>query len=159
TRPSSAPSSCRANRATRRWASSRDPAPGGRAVTRPERRLALVLHTHLPWVLHHGRWPHGVDWLNEAVAGSYLPLLRVLSKRARAGRPLGVTLGLSPVLCEQLAHPDFADEFRFWLENRLEAASDDHERFDAEGRDAEAALARRWERFYRGTLEDFFGPH
>jgi 1,4-alpha-glucan branching enzyme len=128
-------------------------------VIRPPRRFALVLHTHLPWVLHHGRWPHGADWLSEAVAGSYLPLLRVFTRRAREGRPLGVTLGLSPVLCEQLAHPDFADEFRFWVENRLEAASDDHERFEAEGRDDQTLLARRWERFYRGTLEDFFGPH
>ena len=86
--------------------------------------FTLVLHAHLPWVLHHGRWPHGVDWLNEATAETYLPLWRVLSERAVNGaapagsaggatarRSLGVTLGLSPVLCEQLAHPDFAREF------------------------------------------------
>jgi len=128
-------------------------------VTRPGRRFALVLHTHLPWVMHHGRWPHGSEWLSEAVAGSYLPLLRVLSKRAREDAPPGVTLGLSPVLCEQLAHPDFPDEFRLFLEIKGEAAAADRTRFTAEGRAAEAALARRWERFFRGTLEDFFGPH
>ena len=34
------------------------------------------LHAHLPWVLHHGRWPHGVDWLNEAAAETYLLMTR-----------------------------------------------------------------------------------
>src|SRR5439155_1540542 len=37
--------------------------------------FALVLHTHLPFVLGHGRWPHGSDWLMEVAAGCYLPLL------------------------------------------------------------------------------------
>src|SRR5207247_2288743 len=33
--------------------------------------FALVLHTHLPFVLGHGRWPHGSDWLMEVAAGCY----------------------------------------------------------------------------------------
>src|SRR5438093_1203474 len=37
--------------------------------------FALVLHTHLPMVVNHGRWPHGSDWLNEAAFECYLPLL------------------------------------------------------------------------------------
>src|SRR5207247_1680831 len=37
--------------------------------------FALVLHTHLPMVLNHGRWPHGSDWLCEAAFECYLPLL------------------------------------------------------------------------------------
>ena len=28
--------------------------------------FVLALHSHLPWVLNHGRWPHGSDWLTEA---------------------------------------------------------------------------------------------
>jgi 1,4-alpha-glucan branching enzyme len=24
--------------------------------------FVLTLHTHLPYVLNHGRWPHGSDW-------------------------------------------------------------------------------------------------
>ena len=38
--------------------------------------VSLVLHSHLPYVLSHGRWPHGTDWLSEAAAETYLPLLR-----------------------------------------------------------------------------------
>ena len=33
---------------------------------RPVGSLAIVLHGHIPWVMHHGRWPHGENWLLEA---------------------------------------------------------------------------------------------
>jgi 1,4-alpha-glucan branching enzyme len=118
----------------------------------------FVLHSHLPWVLHHGRWPHGVDWLNEATAETYLPLWRVLHERSDRG-PLGVTIDFSPVLCEQLAHPDFHREFVDYLEQKIAAAVEDRGWFARTGESALAALAERWERFYRGTLEDFMGTH
>ena len=121
--------------------------------------FGFVLHSHIPWVLHHGRWPHGVDWLNEAVAETYLPLWRVLHERAQGGRPLGVTLGLTPVLCEQLAHPDFHREFVTYAEQKRAAAADDRAWFTRSGEGELAALATRWERFYRASLEDFMGPH
>jgi 1,4-alpha-glucan branching enzyme len=57
--------------------------------------LALVLHSHMPYVEGFGTWPFGEEWLWEAVACVYLPLLDVLD-----GRP--VTLGMTPVLCDQL---------------------------------------------------------
>ncbi|HEY6865689.1 MAG TPA: 1,4-alpha-glucan branching protein domain-containing protein [Candidatus Eisenbacteria bacterium] len=120
--------------------------------------FTFVLHSHLPWVLHHGRWPHGVDWLNEATAETYLPLWRLLHERAARKRPLGVTLGLSPVLCEQLAHPDFHAEFAAYLDQKLGAAVDDRAYFGRTGETALAAIAARWERFYRASLEEFMGP-
>ena len=125
----------------------------------PTGTFSFVLHSHIPWVLHHGRWPHGVDWLSEAVAETYLPLWRVFHARADRGRPLGVTLGLTPVLCEQLAHPDFHREFVDYVELKVAAAAEDRARFARAGDTALAELAAGWERFYRGTLEDFMGPH
>jgi 1,4-alpha-glucan branching enzyme len=116
-----------------------------------------VLHSHLPWVLHHGRWPHGAEWLYETAFETYLPLARLLNERARAGRPPAITLGLSPVLCEQLSHPDFARGMREWLDQRLSAATADRERFSAAADAPAAALAARWERLHREALEDFFG--
>jgi 1,4-alpha-glucan branching enzyme len=62
-------------------------------------RLAVVLHSHLPYVEGFGTWPFGEEWLWEAIATSYLPLLDLL----RAGAP--VTLSLTPVLCDQLEAP------------------------------------------------------
>jgi 1,4-alpha-glucan branching enzyme len=55
----------------------------------------MVLHTHMPYVEGFGTWPFGEEWLWEAVACVYLPLLDTLD-----GVP--VTLGLTPVLCDQL---------------------------------------------------------
>jgi 1,4-alpha-glucan branching enzyme len=120
--------------------------------------FTIVLHSHLPWVLHHGRWPHGVDWLNEAAAETYLPLWRLLEERADQG-PLGIALGLTPVLCEQLSHPSFHREFASYLEAKRAAAQEDQATFARTGESALAALAQRWEAYYRGTLEDFLGPH
>jgi len=36
--------------------------------------LAIVLHTHMPYVEGFGTWPFGEEWLWEAIATSYLPL-------------------------------------------------------------------------------------
>ncbi len=126
-------------------------------MRRTRTTLTLVLHSHLPWVLHHGRWPHGSEWLCEAAAESYQPLARCLEERSGRSRSLGITLGLTPVLCEQLTHPDFSSEFRDYLELRRAAAREDRARFAAEGREVETAQAGRWERFYARALEEHLG--
>ena len=59
--------------------------------------LALVLHSHMPYVEGFGTWPFGEEWLWEAVATVYLPLIDLLTE---LDAPL--TLGLTPVLCDQL---------------------------------------------------------
>ena len=61
--------------------------------------LAIVLHSHQPYVEGFGTWPFGEEWLWESIATSYLPLLELLD----AGAPL--TLSLTPVLCDQLEAP------------------------------------------------------
>jgi 1,4-alpha-glucan branching enzyme len=62
-------------------------------------RVSLVLHTHMPYVEGFGTWPFGEEWLWEAIATSYLPLLGLLD----AGAPL--TLSLTPVVCDQFEAP------------------------------------------------------
>ena len=66
-------------------------------------RWVLVLHGHIPAVLGHGVWPHGEDWLYEAAAGSYLPLVDFLDRMHEEGVPVRLTLGLTPILLTQLA--------------------------------------------------------
>src|SRR3712207_7835603 len=61
--------------------------------------LALVLHTHMPYVEGHGTWPFGEEWLWEAMATSYLPLLDVLDRAPE------LTLSVTPVLGDQLEAP------------------------------------------------------
>lgn len=30
--------------------------------------FSLVLHSYIPYLIAHGNWPHGMDWLDEAAA-------------------------------------------------------------------------------------------
>jgi 1,4-alpha-glucan branching enzyme len=64
--------------------------------------LAIVLHTHMPYVEGFGTWPFGEEWLWEAIATSYLPLLELLDSDPPTPP---VTLSLTPVLCDQLEAP------------------------------------------------------
>ncbi len=97
---------------------SRDDVPG---------QFSLVLHTHLPWLAHHGRWPVGEEWLYQSWAASYLPLMRVLRGLAAEGRRGVLTLGLTPVVAAQLDDPYCLDGMHRWLANwqlrALEAAN------------------------------------
>ena len=67
----------------------------------------------MPYVEGFGTWPFGEEWLWEAMACSYLPLLDLLEQ----GAPL--TLSLTPVLCDQLEAPGVSERFiRFVQEVR-----------------------------------------
>jgi 1,4-alpha-glucan branching enzyme len=79
--------------------------------------FTLVLHTHLPWLAHHGRWPVGEEWLYQSWAASYLPLLRVLRNLADEGRTGLLTLGLTPVVTAQLDDPYSLAGMHHWLAN------------------------------------------
>jgi len=81
--------------------------------------FALALHTHLPYVLRHGRWPHGSDWLCEAAIDTYLPLIEQLQQLSAESIPAPITIGFTPVLANQLASAEFVREFEAYLTQRL----------------------------------------
>jgi 1,4-alpha-glucan branching enzyme len=126
--------------------------------------LAIVLHTHMPYVEGFGTWPFGEEWLWEAIATSYLPLLDLLD----TGAP--VTLSLTPVLCDQLEAPGIAERFEAFV---TDVRRGSHTR-DAIGLRAggEEGLARELERSWAdyaaaldglrsrgGDLLAAFAPH
>lgn len=116
----------------------------------------LILHTHLPWVLHHGTWPHGVDWLTEAVCECYIPLLNVINDLVSEGNSPKLTIGLSPVLCEQLEHPDFPDIFIEYCSQKVEWASRDFADFTHRKWDAHHIyLAQYWAEWYSARRREF----
>lgn len=78
-------------------------------------RFALVLHSHLPWLRGHGRWPVGEEWLYQAVAHSYLPVLETLERLADAGHRDVLTLGITPVLATQLDDPAVLSGAGAWV--------------------------------------------
>ncbi len=102
--------------------------------------LAIVLHTHMPYVEGFGTWPFGEEWLWEAIATSYLPLLRALGAPGRV--PL--TLSLTPVLCDQLAQPGALQRCLSFLEEiRPESHRRDHAELAAAGMPELAAEMER----------------
>ena len=101
--------------------------------------LALVLHSHMPYVEGFGTWPFGEEWLWEAVATVYLPLLDVLR-----GQP--VTVGLTPVLCDQLETltGDGGERFTAFLRDiRAVVHEMDSEALESSGEPGPAAELRR----------------
>jgi 1,4-alpha-glucan branching enzyme len=76
--------------------------------------LCLVLHSHLPWLQHHGVWPLGEEWLHQAWVESYVPLVAELDALAAEGHRDVLTLGVTPVLAAQLDDPRALDQARTW---------------------------------------------
>ncbi len=55
--------------------------------------LAIVLHSHMPYVEGFGTYPFGEEWLFDAVIRSYLPVLEIAER---------LTMTVTPVLADQL---------------------------------------------------------
>ena len=103
--------------------------------------LALVLHSHMPYVEGFGTWPFGEEWLWEAVATVYLPLLDLLE-----GAGVAVTVGVTPVLCDQLETlpGEPGDRLLGFLSGtRRDVHEEDSRGLDATGQPELAAEVRR----------------
>ena len=115
-------------------------------------RFTFILHAHLPYVLNHGKWPHGMDWLNEAAAETYIPILNALFDLLADGYQPKLTMDISPVLAEQLSDPLFQSEFPDYLNQKILAAEEDIREFQKYGDSEYEALAIFWRDFYTQTL-------
>jgi 1,4-alpha-glucan branching enzyme len=101
----------------------------------PAGDLAIVLHSHMPYVEGFGTYPFGEEWLFDAVIRSYLPVLDVAER---------LTVTVTPVLADQLEDAGVRERLReFLVEWRIGAAEADLGDVDADCRPAcEAELAR-----------------
>jgi 1,4-alpha-glucan branching enzyme len=97
--------------------------------------LAIVLHSHMPYVEGFGTYPFGEEWLFDAVIRSHVPVLDVAER---------LTMTVTPVLADQLEDAGAQQRLReFLLEWRIGAAEADIREVPAECRDAcEAELVR-----------------
>ncbi|MGN6254337.1 MAG: hypothetical protein ACTHO8_05070, partial [Solirubrobacterales bacterium] len=103
--------------------------------------LAIVLHSHMPYVEGFGTYPFGEEWLFDAVIRSYLPVLEVARD---------LTMTVTPVLADQLEDRGTAERLRrFLVEWRIGAAEADLPQVPAECR---AACEGERER-YRHALD------
>ena len=124
-----------------------------------DKYFSLVLHSHIPYVLAHGSWPHGMDWLYEAAAETYMPLLDVFERLAGEGIPARTNVSFTPVLMEQLKDGSFVRGFDEYLKMKIEAAVRDRAYFDKTGNAALRPLTDFWEAWYRRIVEDFHGRY
>ena len=120
--------------------------------------FALVLHSHIPYCRKSGVWPFGEEWVFEAMAETYIPILDLLSTVADCGFEPRVAVSLSPVLAEQLADDYMKSRFLEYAEMRKQAAVHDAERYEAEHDDRLALLATEYAEYYE-YVADRFSSH
>ncbi|MBS1723578.1 MAG: DUF1957 domain-containing protein [Armatimonadetes bacterium] len=121
----------------------------------PQGRFMLVLHSHMPYVLSHGKSPHGTDWLFESAAECYLPILDALDRLRVAGIKPRWTINVTPILAEQLDDPAFKDGFVAYCEEKIAFADEDIERFRGQNELWLEGLAAMWKRFYSRARDQF----
>jgi 1,4-alpha-glucan branching enzyme len=103
--------------------------------------LAIVLHSHMPYVEGFGTYPFGEEWLFDAVIRSYLPVLEIAEH---------LTMTVTPVLADQLEDGGAQGRLREFLQRfRVGGAEADIGEVPAELRPAAEAEAAR----YRHALE------
>lgn len=95
--------------------------------------FTFVLHSHLPYARLAGRWPHGEEWIHEAATETYIPLLQTLYDLKEQGVFFRLTIGITPVLAEQLADPDVLHHLDQYLEEKIAATQRDMVYFEAPG--------------------------
>ncbi len=121
--------------------------------------FTFVLHSHIPYVRQAGRWPHGEEWIHEAAAESYIPLLDRLNKLQDRGVRNCLTIGLTPILLEQLADEDVQRNFVAYLDEKSRAAEADISRFEKASEPHMAYLAGFYCEWYRRIKDHFIDQY
>ena len=117
--------------------------------------FTFVLHSHLPYCRRAGRWPHGEEWLHEAALATYIPLLDALYDLRQEGCSFKLTLGLTPVLVEQLSDSLVIAHMGEFIEDRVRRAQEDVRRFDKAGEGHLQYLAQFYLDRYQQILTSF----
>lgn len=121
-----------------------DPGPSG--------YLALILHAHMPWVRHpeHDRCVEE-QWLFEAAAECYLPLLRLMNGWSQDRLPWRLTLTLTATLVAMLDDPLLRSRLRRYLSEHVELSRAEQHRLRFNR--PRQQLAFLYEQRYRDGLE------
>jgi 1,4-alpha-glucan branching enzyme len=110
--------------------------------------FTFILHNHLPYCRLAGRWPHGEEWIHQALAETYVPFLCALYDLRQEKVPFHLTCSMTPVLTEQLADRDIREHFLVYLDAQITAVNLDIPRFVEEGAAQLEALAIYYRDFY-----------
>jgi 1,4-alpha-glucan branching enzyme len=133
-------------------------------VSRPIGTFSLVLHTHLPWVAHHGAWPVGEEWLHQAFTGSWRRVLTMVETLAAQGHSDVLTLGITPVVAAMMDDPYCLAQTYSWAgrwqlrAEELALRGDLADLAAHERREATACLADLESRWLTGGLSSVLRP-
>jgi 1,4-alpha-glucan branching enzyme len=117
--------------------------------------FVLTLHSHLPYVLNHGRWPHGSDWICEAAIDTYLPLLLALDELQQEQVAAPITIGITPVLANQLASPVYNEEQELYFAQKLKTCAEAEQSLTETGDLHLLPLAKHWHQHLDRLLAKF----
>jgi 1,4-alpha-glucan branching enzyme len=78
-------------------------------------------------------WPFGEESVFECMSETYVPLLNAIADLWDEGIPAKLTIGITPILAEQLADPHLNAGFELFLTTKLAAAKEDEKRFSSRG--------------------------
>jgi len=93
--------------------------------------------------------------IHEALAETYVPLLNALFDLKHEGIEPRLTIGLTPILLEQIADRDMQEHFELYLEEEIEVAKADASRFDASGEQRLKDLADFQVRWYQAIKDSY----
>ncbi len=117
--------------------------------------FTFVLHSHIPYARNAGMWPHGEEWIHEAIAETYVPLLNAITDLHEEGLKIALTVSITPILAEQLADPDIIEHFVQYAAERSAWAATDITRFAQSGETEMRDLAVHFHHWYARILASF----
>ena len=93
-------------------------------------QFVFMLHSHLPYYRKAGMWPFGEENLYECMAETYVPLLDAISELYEEdGIKAKLTVGITPILAEQLNDKHLQEGFVKYMDTRIKSAAEDIERY------------------------------
>ncbi len=92
--------------------------------------FVFMLHSHLPYYRMAGMWPFGEENLYECMSETYVPLLNAISELyEEEGIKAKLTVGITPILAEQLNDHHLQEGFVEYLDTRIAAVAKDLDRY------------------------------
>ena len=137
----------------------REPLPMGDGGGMEKGYLALVLHSHLPYVRHpeHDQFLEE-DWLYEAITETYIPLINVFEGLVRDNVDFRITMSLTPTLIAMLTDPLLQHRYVRHINKLIELSEKEVER--THGQPEFSELARMYHDLFRNAryvFEDVYG--
>jgi 1,4-alpha-glucan branching enzyme len=117
--------------------------------------FSFVLHGHIPYCRKAGVWPFGEEWVLEAMAETYIPLLNLLYKLRDSEKHFKLTMGFTPVLLEQISDEYMIERFQEYAQSRIKLAREDVKRFESCNDGMLKDLASFYEEYYISILKMF----